>query len=326
MARAQELELLGRDIVHFEIGQPDFPTPSHIAAAGMQAILDGKTRYTPPAGLPALRQRIAAAAGEQRGRHFEPDQVVVASGSKPGLFFTTQALVVPGDEVLYPDPGFPTYEAMVRAARAIPVPFPLQGKDRFSLDLDRFDSLFSTRTKLIVLNSPANQTGGILSPAQLEHIARMAQRHDCSVLSDEIYSRLVYDGGRADSIVCQVGMAERTVIVDGFSKTYAMTGWRLGYMIAPLALAGRLELLITHAIGCAAAFTQVAGLAALEAPQDCVAAMVGKYQARRDQMLGMVQAIPGLTVDRSQGAFYLFPDVSAWGLSAQQIASRLINQ
>lgn len=334
LARAQALEAQGRRIVHLEIGQPDFPTPEHVSAAGIQAIVDGKTKYTPPAGMPQFRELIAEAAGRQRGlnpstgsgRGIDPAQVVVGSGSKPGLFFPTLALVAPGDEVLYPDPGFPTYEAMVRVAGGTPVPVPLREENNFSFDLDAFDSLISDRTKLIILNSPANPTGGIIPLADLEHIAEKAQKHNCWVLSDEIYTHLVYDGAAAASIAEVDGMLERSVIVDGFSKTYSMTGWRLGYMIAPPALADRLELLLTHATGCTAAFTQYAGMEALTGPQDFVEQMVTEYQRRRDRMLELVNAIPGVHAQKPQGAFYVFPNVKSYGLSSKEIAARLIDE
>ncbi len=326
LARAQALDAQGRRIVHLEIGQPDFPTPEHISAAGIQAILDGKTKYTPPAGIPKLRELIAETAGCQRGLKINPAQVVVGSGSKPGLFFPTLALVASGDDVLYPDPGFPTYEAMVRVAGGTPVPVPLREENQFSFDLDAFDARISDRTKLIVLNSPANPTGGVIPLADLEHIAEKAQEHDCWVLSDEIYTRLVYDRITAHSIAGVDGMLERTVIVDGFSKTYSMTGWRLGYMIAPPTLAERLELLLTHATGCTAAFTQYAGMEALTGPQDSVEQMVTEYQRRRDRMLDLVNAIPGVHAQKPQGAFYVFPNVSSYGLSSREIVTRLIDE
>lgn len=326
LARAQALEAQGRRIVHLEIGQPDFPTPEHVSAAGIQAIVDGRTKYNPPAGLPKFREMIAEHAGRQRGLNLEPARVVIAPGSKPGLFFPTLALVAPGDEVLYPDPGFPTYEAMVRVAGGIPVPVPLREENHFSFDLQAFDRLISPRTKLIVLNSPANPTGGVIPLADLEHIAAKAQEYNCWVLSDEIYSRLTYDGVTAHSIAEVDGMLERTVIVDGFSKTYSMTGWRLGYMIAPPALAERLELLLTHATGCTATFTQYAGMEALTGPQEFVEQMAADYQRRRDRMLELVNAIPGVHAQTPQGAFYVFPNVKSYGLTSKEIAARLIDE
>ncbi|MDP2994385.1 MAG: pyridoxal phosphate-dependent aminotransferase [Anaerolineales bacterium] len=326
LAQAQALEAQGRKIVHLEIGQPDFPTPANVSEAGIAAIRLGKTKYTPPAGIPQFRKIIADYAGRQRWLKIDPAQVVVGSGSKPGLFFPTLALVAPGDEVLYPNPGFPTYEAMIRVAGGTPVPIPLREENQFSFDLEVFDTKISDRTKLIVLNSPGNPTGGVIPFADLKHIAEQARKHNCWVLSDEIYTQLVYDGMTAHSIAEVDGMLERTVIVDGFSKTYSMTGWRLGYMVAPVVLAERLELLITHATGCTAAFTQYAGMEALTGPQDFVAEMVTEYQRRRDRMLELVNAIPGVLAQKPQGAFYVFPNVKSYGLSSKEIATRLIDE
>ena len=326
LAQAQALEAQGRKIVHLEIGQPDFPTPANVSEAGIAAIRLGKTKSTPPAGIPQFRAIIADYAGRLRGLKIDPAQVVVSCGSKPGLFFPTLALVASGDEVLYPDPGFPTYEAMIRVAGGIPVPVPLREEKQFSFDLDVFDASISERTKLIVLNSPGNPTGGVIPFEDLEHIAGKARQHNCWVLSDEIYTQLVYDGDSAHSIAEIDEMLERTVIVDGFSKTYSMTGWRLGYMITPVALAERLELLITHATGCTAAFTQYAGMEALTGSQDFVAGMVSEYQRRRDRMLELVNAIPGVHAQKPQGAFYIFPNVKSYGLSSKEIATRLIDE
>ena len=326
LARAQALEAQGRKILHLEIGQPDFPTPGNVAEAGMEAIQGGKTRYNPPAGIPDLRRAIARYAGQRLGLDLEPGRVVVGPGAKPGLFFPALALVQPGDEVIYPDPGFPSYASVIGVAGGTPVPIPLREENQFSFDLDVFDSRINDRTKLIILNSPANPTGGVIPFADLEHIAQKACRHDAWVLSDEIYTRLVYDGGSARSIAEVDGMLDRTVIVDGFSKTYSMTGWRLGYMIAPPALAERLELLLTHAVGCTATFTQYAGVEALTGPQDFVAEMAAEYQRRRDRMLDLINAIPGVRAEKPQGAFYLFPNVKSFGLSSKEIAARLLDE
>lgn len=326
LARAQALESQGRRILHLEIGQPDFPTPVHIAEAGIEAIRAGKTKYNPPAGIGELREIIAEQAGRQRGIRVTPEMVVISPGSKPGLFFPTLALVSPGDEVIYPDPGFPTYEAMIRVAGGVPMPIPLREDRQFSFDLNIFDQRISARTRLIVLNSPANPTGGVIPLEDLRHIARQAERYGAWIISDEIYTRLTYDNIRAHSIAELDGMIERTIIVDGFSKTYSMTGWRLGFMIAPSALAERLELLLTHAVGCTATFTQYAGIEALTGPQECVPQMIGEYQKRRDRMVTLLNAIPGVRAQKPQGAFYVFPNVSAFGLKSKEIAARLIDE
>ncbi len=325
MARAQALEATGRKIIHLEIGQPDEPTFANIAQAGMRAIEQGCTRYTPSAGVGGLRQAIAEDAGRRRGMHFDAAQVVVGPGAKPALFFPTLALVQPGDEVMYPDPGFPTYLAMIQVAGGKPVPVPLREEADFSFDLEAFDRLVSDRTRLVILNSPGNPTGGVMGQATLEHVAAAAARHNCWVLSDEIYSRLVY-GPPAPSLAALPGMAERTIICDGFSKTYAMTGWRLGYGIMPEKLAERVELLLTHSVGCTASFTQMAGVEAIRGPQDQVEAVVAEYQRRRDVLVAGLNAIPGVTCRNPQGAFYVFPNVSAFGRPANWLADYLLQE
>jgi aspartate/methionine/tyrosine aminotransferase len=326
LARAQAMEAAGKDIIHLEIGQPDIPTFENVARAGIRAIEEGQTRYTPPSGIPALREAIAEDAGRRRGIEVRPSQVVVAPGAKPILFFPTLALVQPGDEVIYPDPGFPTYAAMIAVAGGTPVPVPLREENGFSFDLDIFDRLVSNRTRLIVLNSPSNPTGGVLPLATLEHIADVARRRDIWVLSDEIYARLVFDGGEASSIAALPGMMERTIICDGFSKTYAMTGWRLGLGIMPEALADRVDLLLNHSVGCTAAFTQYAGLEALNGPQEQVEAVVAEYQRKRDALVDGLNAIPGVHCLTPQGAFYAFPNVSAFGRESKWLAAYLLEE
>ena len=325
LARAQELEAEGREIIHLEIGQPDIPTFENVSKAGVRAIEDGFTRYTPPAGIPALREAIAVDAGKRRGMRFTPAQVVVGPGAKPALFFPTLALVHPGDEVIYPDPGFPTYKAMIEIAGGVPVPVPLREEADFSFDLDAFDSLVSDRTRMIILNSPSNPTGGVMPLSALEHIAAVAQEKDIWVLSDEIYSRLVY-GESAPSIATLPGMEARTIICDGFSKTYAMTGWRLGYGIMPEPLAERVSLLITHSVGCTASFTQIAGLEAVQGPQEAVEAAVAEYKRRRDLLVSGLNAIPGVSCREPQGAFYVFPNITSFGKSSDWLAAYLLDE
>ncbi len=326
LARAQALEAVGRTILHLEIGQPDFDTFAHVRAAGIKAIEDGQTRYNPPAGVARLREAIARDAGWRRGLDLKPSQVVVGPGAKPGLFFPTLALVEAGDEVIYPDPGFPTYAAMIAVAGGVPVPVPVLEENDFSFDLEAFDARISKKTKLIVLNSPANPTGGVIPLEDLKHIAARAQEAGAWVMSDEIYGRLAYDGKAVPSIASLPGMLERTIIVDGFSKTYAMTGWRLGYMILPEKLAERVELLLTHSIGCTATFTQIAGIAALSGPQDQAEAKVAEYQRRRDLIVHGLNAIPGVGCRVPQGAFYVFPNVKSFGLTSGEIARRLLDE
>jgi aspartate/methionine/tyrosine aminotransferase len=326
LARTNQLEAAGREILHFEIGQPDFDTFSNISQAGIRAIHENRTRYTSPAGLPTLREVIAKDCGERRGIHIDPGEVVVGPGAKPALFFPTLALVEPGDEVIYPDPGFPTYEAMIRLAGGVPVAVPLLEENNFSFDLEKFDSLVNARTKLIILNSPGNPTGGVMPQADLEHVAEKAQQHDCWVMSDEIYSRVAYDGLRVPSIASIPGMQPRTIIVDGFSKTYAMTGWRLGYGIMPRALADRVGLLLTHSVGSTAEFTQFAGLEAILGPQQEVDAVVAEYQRRRDLIVPLLNALPGFKCQTPQGAFYAFPNITGTGMSSNELANLILEK
>jgi aspartate/methionine/tyrosine aminotransferase len=325
LAKAQALEAAGRKIIHLEIGQPDVPTFENIARAGVNAIEQGYTRYTASAGMLALRQVIAEDAGQRRDMEFKPAQVVVGPGAKPALFFPTLALVRPGDEVIYPDPGFPTYKAMIEVAGGTPIPVPLREEEDFSFDLSAFDRLLSERTRLIILNSPSNPTGGVMPLAAIKTIANAAIQRDIWVLSDEIYARLVYEAP-APSIAALPGMQERTIICDGFSKTYAMTGWRLGYGIMPEALAERVELLITHSVGCTASFTQVAGIEAVRGPQEQVEEVVAEYRRRRDVLVDGLNSIPGVRCRRPQGAFYVFPNVSAFGRPSNWLAEYVLEE
>jgi aspartate aminotransferase len=326
LARAQELERSGREVIHLEIGQPDFETFDNIRVAGIRAISEGKTRYTPPIGIGRLRQVIAEQASEQRGLHINPDQVVVSPGAKPNLFFPALALIEPGDEVIYPNPGFPTYEAMIRVAGGIPIPVPLKEECNFSFDLEVFRQLVNQRTKLVILNSPSNPTGGVMPIEDLEQVAKSAQLFNFWVMSDEIYSHLAYDGVRVPSVASLPGMMERTIIVDGFSKTYAMTGWRLGYGIMPERLAEVVALLLTHSVGCTAEFVQIAGVEALIGPQEQVAEVVREYQQRRDVLVEGLNAIPGIKCQKPQGAFYVFPNIRSFGVSSSEMADLLLEK
>ena len=326
LAKAQALEKDGRDIIHLEIGQPDFKTFPNISEVGIQAIQDGYTRYTPPIGMPALREVIAEDAGRQRGLEFHPDQVVVSPGAKPNLFFPTLALVEEGDEVIYPDPGFPSYEAMIRVAGGKPVPVPMLEENQFSFDLSVFDEVISDKTRMIILNSPGNPTGGIIPRTDLEHISRAAIKYDCWVLSDEIYTRIVYDNPQLDSIMGFPGMAERTIIMDGFSKTYAMTGWRLGYGIMPRDLAIKVGLLLMHSVGSTAQFTQFAGIEALTGDQKQVDVVVAEYKKRRDLIVAGLNQLPGISCQNPKGAFYVFPNIKQLGKTSQQAADWFLDK
>lgn len=326
LARANQLEAEGRSIVHLEIGQPDYPTFENVSWAGVEAIRTGKTRYTPPAGMPSLREAIAEDSSKRRGINFTADEVVVSPGGKPNLFFPTLALIEPGDEVIYPNPGFPTYEAMIKVAGGIPVAVPLLEENQFSFDLAAFDKLINEKTKLIIINSPSNPTGGVIPLDDLKHIAAQAQKYDCWVMSDEIYARIIYDGLTAPSIAALPGMKERTIIVDGFSKTYSMTGWRLGYGIMPRDLAARVDLLLTHSIGSTAHFTQFAGLEAVTGPQEMVDVMVAEYQRRRNVIVDGLNAIPGFSCQKPQGAFYAFPNIKGTGMGSNDLANLILEK
>jgi aspartate aminotransferase len=335
LGRAQALEAAGRQIIHLEIGQPDSPTFENIVQAGVQAIQAGYTRYTPSAGISTLRQAIAEDAGVRRGIPIDPAQVVVGPGAKPALFFPTLALVRPGEAVLYPDPGFPTYSAMIEVAGGVPLPVPLREEEDFSFDLQVFDQLLDEQARLgrkvrmIIINSPSNPTGGVMPLSALEHIAAVARKQDIWVLSDEIYARLMYESTADDkilSIAALPGMQERTIICDGFSKTYAMTGWRLGYGIMPPALAERVELLITHSVGCTASFTQIAGVEAIQGPQEQVDAVVTEYRRRRDALVAGLNAIPRMRCRLPQGAFYAFPNITAFGRTSDWLAEYLLDE
>jgi aspartate aminotransferase len=325
LARARELERRGHDVIHLEIGEPDFETPGHVAEAGIVAIRAGHTHYCQTAGLPELREAAAAHLAKTRGITVPPESVLVANGAKPFLFFTVLATCGPGDEVIYPDPGFPIYESAVRFAGATPVPLPLHEERGFSVDPAELDALLTERTRLVILNSPQNPTGGIVPAADLEAAARAGARTPAGVLSDEVYSRITYDAP-APSIASLPGMAERTILLDGFSKTYAMTGWRLGYAAVPEPLADPLARLIVNSTSCVPPFVQLAGVAALAGPQDAVDAMVREFRARRDVLVPALNGIPGVSCIEPQGAFYAFPNVGALPLSADDFADRLLDE
>ncbi|HEX6971313.1 MAG TPA: pyridoxal phosphate-dependent aminotransferase [Limnochordia bacterium] len=309
LTEVESLRAAGRSIISFAIGEPDFPTPAHVRQAGIGAIEAGETRYTPPAGITPLREAIAAHIRQTRGIPVGPENVVVMAGAKPVIFHTILACVDRGDEVLCPDPGFPAYAAAVQLAGGRAVFVPWLGADGFAFDVEALRRLAGPRTRMIVLNSPHNPTGGVLGAAELAAVAEIAERCDAWVLSDEIYSRLIYDGVH-HSIASLPGMAERTIIVDGFSKAYAMTGWRIGYGVMPADLAAQVARLYTHCDSCTAAFTQRAALAALTGPQQATAAMVAELRSRRDRMVAGLNALPGVRCAMPGGAFYAFPEVS----------------
>lgn len=326
LQRAQALEAQGKHIIHLEIGEPDFATPPHVVAAGVAALREGHTHYTPSAGMTVLRQTIAHHIATSRAIPVDINEVVVTPGAKPILFFTLLALVQDGDEVVYPDPGFPIYESMIRYCGGIPVPVALREERGFAFDLNDVRSHMSARTRLIIINSPHNPTGGVLGPEILAGIAALSHEYDVPVLSDEIYSRLLYDGNPFASIASLPGMKERTIILDGFSKTYAMTGWRLGYGVMPIDLAGHVTRLMTNSNSCTAGFTQMAGVAALTGPDNHVLTMIDEFHRRRDVIVAGLNAIPGLTCLRPDGAFYAFPNITATGQSSRSLADYLLTE
>src|SRR3954465_5195222 len=293
LARARELERAGRDVVHLEIGEPDFPTPAHVSEAAFASIRAGETGYCPPPGLPELREAAAAALSRIRGVAIAPDRLIVANGAKPFLFFTVLATCEQGDEVIYPDPGFPIYESAIRFAGATPVPLVLREDAAFAFSVDELAARLSPRTKLVILNSPQNPTGGVLARDTLAERADVLRDSAAWVLSDEVYWRLLYDGGFA-SIATEPGMLERTIVLDSFSKTYAMTGWRCGYAAVPQPLVEPLTRFIVSSTSWVPPFVQRAAVAALEGPQDDVAAMVAEFRARRDVVVAGLEALPGV--------------------------------
>lgn len=324
-ARAKQLEAEGRDIIHLEMGEPDFATPVAIRDACKDALDAGFTGYSPAAGLPALREAIAEHVGRTRGIEVTPSQVVVTPGGKPVIFYTYLALVEPGDEVIYPDPGFPIFESMTDALGATRVPWHPGSGTTLRPDLDELERLLTDRTRLLVLNSPSNPTGVVYRKEEFERIAALCRERNVVVLSDEIYSSILF-GPEHLSIASEPGMQERTVILDGFSKTYSMTGWRLGYAVAPPSLAPVYEKLMTNSNSCAVNFVQHAALAALQGPQDEVAKMVEAFSQRRDALVAGLNAIPGVSCDLPEGSFFAFADVRGTGLDASELADRLLEE
>jgi aspartate/methionine/tyrosine aminotransferase len=325
LAKARALEAEGRSVVHLEIGEPDFDTPPHIVEAAIRALRDGYTHYGPSPGLPEARAAVADYAGRLRGITIPPEHVVITPGAKPILFFGILSLVDPDDEVIYPNPGFPIYESVIHYAGARAVPVPLREDNDFNFDLDDLTRAIGPRTKMLILNSPANPTGGVLSRGDLEAIAALAQKHDFWVLADEIYGRILYEGEHC-SILSLPGMPERTILLDGHSKTWAMTGWRLGYGIAPLAVTQMMSRFMTNSNSCTASFVQKAGVAALQGPQTEAEAMVAEFRRRRDLIVDGLNAIPGISCRRPRGAFYVFPNIKKLGLTSAACADGLLRE
>jgi aspartate aminotransferase len=325
LVRARALEAKGKDIVHLEIGEPDFDTPRNIIDAGADALRSGWTHYGPSAGLPDLRDCIAQYLNRSRGTSYMAENIIVTPGGKPIMFFVILALLEPGDEAIYPNPGFPIYESMINFTGATAVPSPIREEKDFALDVDELESLITPRTKLLIINSPGNPTSGVLSRTDIERIAELAVKHDLTVLSDEIYSEIIYEGEHV-SIATMPGMVERTIVLDGFSKTYAMTGWRLGYGAMPVEFAGHINKLMVNSVSCTSVAVLRAGIEALQGPQDDVRAMVTAFRARRDIMVEGLNAIPGISCLKPKGAFYVFPNISGAGKSSREFADSLLDE
>ncbi len=325
LAKAKALEAQGRRIIHLEIGEPDFSTPEHIVEAAVQALRDGWHHYTPAPGLLPLREAIAEEISTSRKIDVDPVEVVVTPGAKPIMFFSLLAVADPGSEVVYPNPGFPIYESMIRFAGAKPVPVPLREELDFRMDVDELIDAVTPSTRMVILNSPNNPTGSVLLPEDLERVARTLADKDVLVLSDEVYSHLLYEGEH-HSIAGYPGMKEKTILLEGFSKTYAMTGWRIGYGVMPPELAAQITKLMINSNSCTAAFTQMAGIAALKGDHAPVREMREAFRTRRDKVVTWLNQIPGVSCRQPGGAFYVFPSVRALGKSSAQIADLLLQQ
>ena len=325
LARAKALERQGKEIIHLEIGEPDFDTPAHIRDAAKRALDDGATHYGPAAGLPELREAIAKDIGGTRNIPVAPEEIVVTPGAKPIMYFVITALVNPGDEVIYPNPGFPIYESVINFVGGVPVPIPLREESDFGFDMAAFEKAASKKTRLIIINSPQNPTGGVLGMDQLGRIAEIAVKYQIPVLTDEIYKAFLYEGEFA-SITRFPGMRDLAIILDGFSKSFAMTGWRMGYGVMPVPLAEHVARLMVNSNSCTASFTQWAGIAALQGDQMPVRQMVAEFKRRRDIIVAGLNALPGVSCRTPKGAFYVFPNIRATGLSSAQAADLILEK
>ncbi len=325
LARARALEAQGKSVVHMQIGEPDFETPAHIIEAGVVALRNGWTHYGPAQGDPELREAIASYILNSRGARYDADQVIVTPGGKPVMFYAMLALLQQGDEAIFPDPGFPIYRSMIEYTGAKAVPAVLREENDFRLDVEDLRTLVNDRTRLLILNSPGNPCGNVLPLADLEAIAEIATEHDILVLADEIYSELQYDGEHI-SIAALPGMPERTILLDGFSKTFAMTGWRLGYGLCPKELVEPLTTLMVNSASCTNVATQRAGIAALTGPWDEVQSFRSAFERRRKLIVDGLNAIPGIACVMPHGAFYAFPNISSFGMSSDDFADRLLDE
>ncbi|NWF86946.1 pyridoxal phosphate-dependent aminotransferase [Candidatus Bathyarchaeota archaeon] len=326
LAKAKALEKQGKDVIHLEIGEPDFDTPKNIKEAAVKALYSGYTHYVPSAGIPEFRETIAEYISKTRKIKAEADEVVVTPGAKPIMFFAILACVNQGEEVMYPNPGFPIYESVINFVGAKPVPLPLKEENDFRLDLEDFKKKVTKKTKMIILNSPENPTGGVLTKDYLKAIADCIEdRDDVLVLSDEIYSRIIYEGEH-ESIASLPGMKEKTIILDGFSKTYAMTGWRLGYGVMRKDLAQKIAQLMTNSNSCTCAFIQMAGIEALKGPQTEPEKMNAEFKKRREVIVSGLNKIKGITCKKPRGAFYVFPNITGTGMDCRKLGDYLLNE
>lgn len=327
LARAKALEAAGRSIVHLQIGEPDFDTPKNVVAAGCQALQDGFTHYGPSPGLPELRAAIAEEVGRTRGVSVESEEVIVVPGGKPIMFFVMLALLEPGVSAIYPNPGFPIYESMIRFLGAKDVPIPLREENDFALDVDELASLLDDDTRLLILNSPSNPCGGVMPSADVDKLADLLRKYpDLWILSDEIYSRILYDGMKHDSLMRHEDLRERLIVLDGFSKTYAMTGWRLGYGVMPKEFAVHVARLQTNSTSCTASATQVAGIEALRGPQDDVRTMLDAFDRRRHVIVDGLNALPGVTCKLPKGAFYAFANFKELGRKSKELETLFLEE
>lgn len=327
LARAKALEATGKRVIHLEIGEPDFDTPPHIVEAAAKALKDGQTHYCPAPGLPILRETCANHLSQHRGIDVHPDSIVVTPGAKPFLFYGILATCNPGDEVIYPNPGFPIYESVIRFSGATPVPMPLKEDKGFAFDADEVLSLVTPRTRLLIVNSPANPTGGTVPREQFDRLVKGLERHPhVAIMSDEIYGQMLYDGREHVSLLSYPSIRDRLILLDGWSKTYAMTGWRLGYSVWPEKLVAQAERLAINCHSCVNASAQYAGLAALEGPQDAVHDMVAAFATRRKVIVRALNQLPGVTCVEPGGAFYAFPNVSGTGLGSREFQDVMLNE
>ncbi len=325
MGEARRLERAGKRILHFEIGQPDFPTPQHIKQAGIQAIEDGYTGYSVSGGIPELKQVLQDEIENTRGFRPSQNQILIMPGGKAGIYFTMIGTCVPGDEVIFPDPGFPTYRSLCHYIDAKPIPIRLKEENDFRLDPEDIAARINERTKLIILNSPQNPTGSVMTKDEIESVAELAETNDCYILSDEIYSKILYDT-EFHSVTTADQTKLRSILLDGFSKAYAMTGWRLGYIIGPEPLIEKLVTLTVNAFSCTPEFVQRAGIAALTGSQEGLSEMTQTFQNRRDAIVRGLNSIPGFSCQTPLGAFYAWPNITETGLSSQNIATHLLRE